>query len=334
MMTVYFSQTGGTEPVTYYYSESSDGSNPIGPVESPFDINDVTTERTIYIVASNIAGTIISEPAIGTAFLLGTPPIITSIETAVNGLIVYFTGSTGGKPDPYSYYYSLNGTDYILADSIQSPMIIPDLEPGTRYEVTLVAQNAAGITSPSNMMVGITKKDGTNFDYSAQNSNPNANPNTTPGSSTTLSAKVFLNLPTVDPTSSPDEQALAWTLIQKFSTTGTGKQSSSDLTSIKATVAIGNGKFRTESQPQSIILSTPDTRTMRSVKRTRPVYSTRSVKPVTIITLPEQPTQEQTPQECFNIYERITPSRFYNKTIYTRMQRKSHNRTIHNSQYK
>jgi plastocyanin len=152
-ITVYFSNTGGTTPVTYYYSDASNGSNPIGPITSPFDISNITTAKTIYIVASNIAGTIISDAATGIPYTIGSAPVINSIRSGTNSLIVDFSGSTGGTPAPYAYYYSLDEGEYTIASSLTSPIII-DAMIEKQYTVTLIAQNSAGFTMPSNLAVG------------------------------------------------------------------------------------------------------------------------------------------------------------------------------------
>jgi hypothetical protein len=152
-ITVYFLNTGGTAPITYYYSYESDGSNPIGPVTSPFNINNITTATTIYIVANNIAGTIISNAATGIPYVVGSAPVINSVRSGTNSLIVDFSGSIGGVPSPYAYYYSLDEGNYVLARSLSSPITI-EVMIEKQYTVRLIAQNSAGFTLPSNLVVG------------------------------------------------------------------------------------------------------------------------------------------------------------------------------------
>jgi hypothetical protein len=157
-LTVSFSQsTVGTSPTNYYYSESSDGTNRVGPVTSPFDISNITTQKTIYIVATNIAGTLVSVSAQETPYTIGTPPSIISVTPGDNSLIVQFAGSTGGNPTPSYYYYALDGGNYINAIVSNSRFTIPKLTGGTSYIVTMVAQNNAGFTSTSNSMTGIPR---------------------------------------------------------------------------------------------------------------------------------------------------------------------------------
>jgi hypothetical protein len=69
--------------------------------------------------------------------------------------VVDFSGSTGGYPNPYAYYYSLDGADYTIANSVTSPITIKGLTVVKPYTVTLIAQNAGGFTLPSNMDIGI-----------------------------------------------------------------------------------------------------------------------------------------------------------------------------------
>jgi len=88
---------------------------------------------------------------------LGTAPVITSIITSSNSLNVYFNPSTGGSPAPTTYYYSLNGgTTYTNANTTISPITISGVNTSTTYNVALIANNLAGNTAASNIVVAST----------------------------------------------------------------------------------------------------------------------------------------------------------------------------------
>jgi len=230
-ITVYFSNTGGTTPVTYYYSDASNGSNPIGPVTSPFDISDITTAKTIYIVASNIAGTIISDAATGIPYTIGSAPVINSIRSGTNSLIVDFSGSTGGTPAPYAYYYSLDEGEYTIASSLTSPIII-DAMIEKQYTVTLIAQNSAGFTMPSNLEVGspIYKQP----IFNVVNASPPKDANADSGGSFAQDKSAFSKTFSPPPATIEDLQALA-----KKNQTATGK-SAEDVIRRKRVEAVGS----------------------------------------------------------------------------------------------
>lgn len=89
--------------------------------------------------------------------VIGTAPTITSITSyGQSGLNVYFTPGTGGIPDPTTYYYSTNaGSTYTNANSTTSPLLITGVNSSVNYQVTIIANNAAGNTAPSNISVGL-----------------------------------------------------------------------------------------------------------------------------------------------------------------------------------
>jgi hypothetical protein len=241
-LTVSFSQTNkGTEPVTYYYSDASNGSNRVGPVTSPFDISG-STERTIYIVANNIAGNVISVPATGRPYSIGSEPIINAITSGINSIVVDFSGSTGGYPNPYAYYYSLDGADYTIANSVTSPITIKGLTVVKPYTVTLIAQNAGGFTLPSNMDIGIPSAlvEFTNNTYV-----PPRTGTAESGGTVSQDRKKFVNFTSnvTRPDATLEEQQLQIKLQNKFRT-GPGRVSNSDIVLKKRVGAIGRAGFK------------------------------------------------------------------------------------------
>jgi hypothetical protein len=144
----------GTSPTTYYYSYNSDGSNPIGPVTYPsFDISGLTnsTPYTIYIVASNPAGSLISSGVNGTTYLIGSAPsslLVSPVMNSETKLSVRFADSSGGNPALTKYQYSLNnGIDFLDASGTSSPIIIGGLTAGTSYSVIMRAVSGSTWTS-------------------------------------------------------------------------------------------------------------------------------------------------------------------------------------------
>jgi hypothetical protein len=145
-LTVSFTDSsGGYTSPTYYYSYSSDGSNRVGPVTSPFTISDIKERKTVYIVATNMAGTVISAGGSGTPYIIGSTPIV-KLNAGKNKLIVTYSQLVEGT-SPTSYYYSLNGGPLILANT--SPFEINGLTSSYGYTVYILARNRVGDISSS-----------------------------------------------------------------------------------------------------------------------------------------------------------------------------------------
>jgi hypothetical protein len=164
-LTVTFSQTMmGTSTTTYHYFYLVDGSNqvgPVGPVVSPFDMSGLSNHLyTIYVVASNDAGNIVSDGFNARPYCIGSPPTITDVIGGMNKLTVQFAGSVGGNPAPTYYYYSLDGGSYTTVLVSNSQFVIPNLINDVSYSVTMNAQNIAGYTAVSNTLIGKPKYTG------------------------------------------------------------------------------------------------------------------------------------------------------------------------------
>ena len=147
----------GSSPTAYYYSYYSNGSNPIGPVTYPsFDISGLTnsTIYTIYIVASNPAGSLVSSGVSGTPYLIGSAPSILAVSPVINSetkLTVRFTDSSGGTPALTKYQYSLNNGDFLDVSGIISPFTIEGLTAGTSYSVIMRAVSGSTWTSSNSI---------------------------------------------------------------------------------------------------------------------------------------------------------------------------------------
>lgn len=87
-------------------------------------------------------------------YTVGTAPVITSITYDSSNFYVNFTPSTGGNPAPTTYYYSINSGTYTNANTTTSPITISGVTINMKYNITLIAQNAAGNTAASNVGVG------------------------------------------------------------------------------------------------------------------------------------------------------------------------------------
>jgi hypothetical protein len=223
-ITVNFLQSNlGTAPVTYYYSDASDGSNRVGPVTSPFDISNITTTKTVYVIASNIAGNVISSAATGTPYTIGSAPVITNISSEINSLIIDFSGSTGGNPAPYAYYYSLDGAGYTNANRLTSPITITDLT-NKSYTVTLVAKNLAGFSLPSNLVTGTPTYQQTIFNW--VRSSPPKEATSNSGGSFAQDRRIFTNVSNSTPTTIEERQ-----IQNKKKYIGGGRRSASDIIS-------------------------------------------------------------------------------------------------------
>jgi hypothetical protein len=88
-------------------------------------------------------------------FTRPSAPIINSIVSGNQELIVNFTpGLSGGTPI-LSYEYSTNnGLSWLAISTTISPIVIPGLTNGTTYEVIIRAVNAVGSGESSNMVTG------------------------------------------------------------------------------------------------------------------------------------------------------------------------------------
>jgi len=145
-VTVYFSQSSlGTSPTTYYYSYSADGSNRIGPVTSPFDILNITQQKTIYIVASNVAGNVISNGIVGTPNVIGSKPVITDLTSGINNMQISFSQTNVGSPaSTYYYSYQRSGQNYNWLGPVTSPVSVEGLTSTYPYSFYILATNSAG----------------------------------------------------------------------------------------------------------------------------------------------------------------------------------------------
>ena len=85
---------------------------------------------------------------------VGSKPAITSIDGGVGSLSVNFTASTGGNPPVITYYYSFDRINYTNANQTTSPIVIA-VSNGS-YDVSIIANNLAGNTVPSDVVRGQT----------------------------------------------------------------------------------------------------------------------------------------------------------------------------------
>ena len=136
---------GSPSPVYYY---SFDGVTNDGSVTtSPFTISGLTTTKSVYVIASNAAGTVSSVAVDGTPLspppsnTLGSAPVIDSIASGVNTLTVYFHQDNLGTPSP-TYYYSADGVNASGAGVLSSPLTITGVSGET--PIYVIAQNSAG----------------------------------------------------------------------------------------------------------------------------------------------------------------------------------------------
>jgi len=152
---------GYPDPITHYYSlDDSSGtffnSDQTGNTITIYGLT-TPTVYNIAVKATNAAGnTGVSNTISGGPWIIGTAPNISAVDSSFQSLVVRFTPSTGGYPDPTTYYYSLNGTagPYVNSLSTSSPIIISNLTTATVYSVALKARYAAGNTQVSNTVSG------------------------------------------------------------------------------------------------------------------------------------------------------------------------------------
>ena len=148
-MTVYFNGSVGSNPSpTYYYTDTSNGSNLIRQVTSPFDITGLTSSMIVYIAAVNTAGMVVSDGALGTPNTSGNSPVLNSVVPGLNKITVTFTkDNTGWNPLP-DYYYSYNGVNTVAAVTTTT-FDITDIS--TAKTVYIIATNIAGTQVSNNI---------------------------------------------------------------------------------------------------------------------------------------------------------------------------------------
>ena len=142
-LTVDFTQTRMGKPApTYYYS--LDGTTLLGSgvLSSPLVITDISAVTTVYIIASNSAGNVVSDASSGTPDYLGSTPTIDTITPGTNQLTIAFTQMNTGSPSP-AYYYTLDdGVTVSDASFSASPLVITDISATTTFKI--VARNIVG----------------------------------------------------------------------------------------------------------------------------------------------------------------------------------------------
>ena len=147
--------TGGRPaPTKYYYTLNGGNTYALaGNTSSPIIIGGLTVENVYYVglVANNLGGnTAISNQVPGVPNVIGQPPVISNVVSGSNSLLVNFEPPVGDNPDPFAYYYTVNGGNtYILANETASPITIPNLYEPRVYSVQLIARNVVGNTAPS-----------------------------------------------------------------------------------------------------------------------------------------------------------------------------------------
>jgi hypothetical protein len=159
-LVVEFTDSTNGNPTPYVYV-STDGGNTFAnshATVSPITIAGLTENRfyDVQLQAVNAVGNSAASATVsGRPWIVGNAAVITQVESRLQSIAVYFTGSTDGYPTPTTYWVSLdNGNTFTDAAATASPIIIHGLTQVARYDVVLKAQNAAGNTAPSNTVVG------------------------------------------------------------------------------------------------------------------------------------------------------------------------------------
>jgi hypothetical protein len=151
------SSGGNPEPDTNYYSLNLGGFIDSGYTTSPMLITDLNqpSPYLITIKAHNLIGnTAVSNSIVGTPYIIANPPVIYDISSGINSMYVSFMPAYNGYPAILTYFYSIDGENYIDAQTTTSPIVIDGLTKFGPYNVTLIASSLAGYTQPSNTFVG------------------------------------------------------------------------------------------------------------------------------------------------------------------------------------
>jgi hypothetical protein len=151
---------GYPAPTAYYYSlDFGNTFIDANTATSPILIDGLYISQTynVEIVAQNIVGnTEPSAPVEGRPYTIGGNIVVDAITSIYNGLTVDFTKPTGWYPDLTTYYYSVDGIHYVLANtsSSSSQITIDGLTVANTYSVSLQATNSLGNTAGSNTALG------------------------------------------------------------------------------------------------------------------------------------------------------------------------------------
>jgi titin len=159
-LSVFFSPPvgGNPAPTAYYYSlDLGNTFINANTTTSPFTIGGLYDLRPyqVQLIAQNVMGnTAPSAPVVGEPYTVGGNIVIQSVSSILNGLTVQFTKPSGWNPILTTYYYSLDGINYVLADPSSSPITIRGLTVATQHVVSLRATNIFGAIAGSNAILG------------------------------------------------------------------------------------------------------------------------------------------------------------------------------------
>jgi hypothetical protein len=198
----------------------------------------------------------------------------------VGSIKILFTGSIGGNPAPYAYYYSLDGGQYVLANDVGNSIIVTGLDVATSYVVRLVAQNSAGFTEPSLPVTRSTRPEGEVLEFTNTYVTPPVG-NTERGSSLASARKAFINATTltVYTTLPPEAQLEQMKLIQKFRASALGRLNGSDIVRKMRCDAIGRAAFSQPSAPFDVGGTNRSISAIKSVTSSRTATRTISSRP-------------------------------------------------------
>ena len=236
------SLVGVPPPTKYQYLLNGSGSFIDVSANNPFIIQNLYTDTSYSVVLKAVSGTAWSSEVSSAStavktYKLGNAPVITDISSGLNSIIVYFNDSSGGNPNSYTYYYSLDGGNYMIANSTTSPITIRNLTIEREYMVRLVSYNSAGISPPSNALGGTPI-------YYNQNPvvftiAPPRVTNSVTGSAISQDRRAFVNMTFNAATATATERSI----MQKKTQTGVGKLNGSDVVISRRVKAIGQTEF-------------------------------------------------------------------------------------------
>ena len=238
-----YNSDGVPDPTKYQYSLNGSANFIDVSVNNPIIISELIADTSYSVVLKAVSGTAwTSLASVASTYVktykVGNAPVIYDILPGINCLIVYFSVSSGGNPDSYTYYYSLNGGNYIIADSTTSPIIIQNLTALIPYTVTLVSRNSGGVSEPSNVLYGTPLYENIVPEVQFTSVAPPRVTNSISGSSVAQNRRAFVNITSSIPTTETERAEL-----QKKTQTGVGKLSGDDVTRLKRIKAMGQTEF-------------------------------------------------------------------------------------------
>jgi alpha-tubulin suppressor-like RCC1 family protein len=156
--------SNGSDIVSFKYSVNNGTYVVLPDLTTSFSLSDLSNGimYNLKIKATNVAGDSNAASSNFMPYTVPEAPFVTSVTAGNEQVDVYFTPGFFNGSNITGYKYALNngsnldGTAFVNASGINSPIHIDGLTNGTIYTVSIVAMNAAGESNASNISTSFT----------------------------------------------------------------------------------------------------------------------------------------------------------------------------------